>query len=249
MEIGKKLKEARMNAGLTQERVAETLFVSRQTVSNWENEKTYPDILSIIRLSDLYSISLDELLKGDTKMIEHLDDSTNVVKSNQKLLGAILLNIFLLLVLLIAAGLLPNSVYMIACVFCLAVMSAASLLTKTARGIGGDPGKTFFVVWPPAGAAPAVIGGGYAVYQLFRLAETDARCRGMKHPRLWGLLASSGSNQSGLLLYLIRRKNHPVLSLSEEEKGLIQRRKRKIGVGIAFLVAGAIMLIWGIVLL
>lgn len=63
MEIGKKLKEARMNAGLTQERVAETLFVSRQTVSNWENEKTYPDILSIIRLSDLYSISLDELLK------------------------------------------------------------------------------------------------------------------------------------------------------------------------------------------
>ena len=117
MEIGKKLKEARMNAGLTQERVAETLFVSRQTVSNWENEKTYPDILSIIRLSDLYSISLDELLKGDTKMIEHLDDSTNVVKSNQKLLGAILLNIFLLLVLLIAAGLLQNRVYMISCVF------------------------------------------------------------------------------------------------------------------------------------
>jgi len=41
MEIGKKLKEARMNAGLTQERVAETLFVSRQTVSNWENEVSH----------------------------------------------------------------------------------------------------------------------------------------------------------------------------------------------------------------
>ena len=99
------------------------------------------------------------------------------------------------------------------------------------------------------GAAPAGSGSGYAGYQLFRRAGTDARCRGRKHPRLWGLLASSGSNQSGLLLYLIRRKNHPVLSLSEEEKGLIQRRKRKIGVGIAFLVAGAVMLIWGIVLL
>lgn len=135
MEIGKKLKEARMNAGLTQERVAETLFVSRQTVSNWENEKTYPDILSIIRLSDLYSISLDELLKGDTKMIEHLDDSTNVVKSNQKLLGAILLNIFLLLVLLITAGLLQNSVYMIACVFCLAVMSSGYLLYQIVKRI------------------------------------------------------------------------------------------------------------------
>ena len=81
--------------------------------------------------------------------------------------------------------------------------------------------ENYLVVLAAAGAAAAVIGGGYAVYQLFRLAETDARCRGMKHPRLWGLLASSGSNQSGLLLYLIRRKNHPVLSLSEEEKGLI----------------------------
>ena len=109
--------------------------------------------------------------------------------------------------------------------------------------------ENYLVVLAAAGAAAAVIGGGYAVYQLFRLAETDARCRGMKHPRLWGLLASSGSNQSGLLLYLIRRKNHPVLSLSEEEKGLIQRRKRKIGVGIAFLVAGAVMLIWGFPLL
>ena len=99
--------------------------------------------------------------------------------------------------------------------------------------------ENYLVVLAAAGAAAAVIGGGYAVYQLFRLAETDARCRGMKHPRLWGLLASSGSNQSGLLLYLIGRRNHPVLSLSEEEKGLIQRRKRKIGVGIAFLVAGA----------
>ena len=109
--------------------------------------------------------------------------------------------------------------------------------------------ENYLVVLAAAGAAAAVIGGGYAIYQLFRLAETDARCRGMKHPRLWGLLASSGSNQSGLLLYLIGRRNHPVLSLSEEEKGLIQRRKRKIGEGIAFLVAGAVMLIWGIVLL
>ena len=83
--------------------------------------------------------------------------------------------------------------------------------------------ENYLVVLAAAGAAAAVIGSGYAVYQLFRLAETDARCRGMKHPRLWGLLASSGSNQSGLLLYLIGRRNHPVLSLSEEEKGLIQR--------------------------
>ena len=65
MEIGKKLKEARLNRDLTQEVIAEKLNVSRQTISNWENEKSYPDIISVIELSNLYSISLDDLLKGD----------------------------------------------------------------------------------------------------------------------------------------------------------------------------------------
>ena len=60
MEIGKKLKEARLNRDLTQEVIAEKLNVSRQTISNWENEKSYPDIISVIELSNLYSISLDE---------------------------------------------------------------------------------------------------------------------------------------------------------------------------------------------
>ena len=82
MEIGKKLKNARVQSGMTQENVAEKINVSRQTISNWENEKSYPDIISVIELSNLYSISLDVLLKGDEKMIEHLEESTNVVKSN-----------------------------------------------------------------------------------------------------------------------------------------------------------------------
>ena len=90
MEIGKKLKEARLNRDLTQEVIAEKLNVSRQTISNWENEKSYPDIISVIELSNLYSISLDDLLKGDDAMMEHLQESTNVVKSNQKLLRAII---------------------------------------------------------------------------------------------------------------------------------------------------------------
>ena len=76
MEIGKKLKEARLNRNLTQEVIAEKLNVSRQTISNWENEKSYPDIISVIELSNLYSISLDDLLKGDDAMMEHLQEST-----------------------------------------------------------------------------------------------------------------------------------------------------------------------------
>ncbi|MBQ8783376.1 MAG: helix-turn-helix transcriptional regulator [Clostridia bacterium] len=85
MDIGQKLKTARINCDLTQELVAEKIGVSRQTISNWENNKTYPDIVSVIALSDLYSVSLDSLLKEDKKMVEHLEKSTNVVKSRQKL--------------------------------------------------------------------------------------------------------------------------------------------------------------------
>lgn len=96
MEIGRKLKEARQMRGLTQENVAEKLNVSRQTISNWETEKFYPDILYVLQLSDLYQVSLDELLKGDERMIQHLEDSTNVVKSNQKILLAFICNICLL---------------------------------------------------------------------------------------------------------------------------------------------------------
>ncbi len=61
MEIGKKLKEARQICGLTQESVAEELNVSRQTISNWENDKTIIDSQSLIHLADFYQISLDEL--------------------------------------------------------------------------------------------------------------------------------------------------------------------------------------------
>lgn len=85
MEIGTKLKNARSNANLTQEDIAEKIGVSRQTVSNWENNKSYPDIISVIRLSDIYGISLDTLLKEDENMIKHLDESTNIVKSKNRL--------------------------------------------------------------------------------------------------------------------------------------------------------------------
>ena len=73
MEIEKKLKDVRMQAGLTQEQVAEKIMVSRQTVSNWENGKSLPDIVSIMSLSDLYQISIDELLKGDKRMKEKME--------------------------------------------------------------------------------------------------------------------------------------------------------------------------------
>ena len=83
MDIGSKLKTSRIKAGLTQETVAEKIGVSRQTISNWENNKSYPDIVNVISLSNLYSVSLDELLKEDKNMLQYLEESTNNVKSRQ----------------------------------------------------------------------------------------------------------------------------------------------------------------------
>jgi len=135
MEIGKKLKNARIEAGLTQEKAAEKIDVSSQTISNWENEKSYPDIISVIALSDLYSVSLDELLKGDQKMAEHLEESTNVVKSNKKLTGAILLNIILMILLIALNMLLPEGTYYLVIVFCVVIMSSSVLLYQIIRRI------------------------------------------------------------------------------------------------------------------
>lgn len=128
MEIGKKLKDARASSNLTQESVADKLNVSRQTISNWETEKSYPDIINVIELSDLYSISLDDLLKGDVKMIEHLKESTNVVKSNKQLIVAIAINIFLVVILGIIGILLPENIYYIVMVFSILVVSTAFLM-------------------------------------------------------------------------------------------------------------------------
>ncbi len=98
MDIGIKIKNARLKARLTQEQVAEALGISRQTISNWETGKTYPDIISVVKLSDLYNISLDHLLKEEKLMsnyLEYLEESTNVVRSKNKFSKLILIITYL----------------------------------------------------------------------------------------------------------------------------------------------------------
>ena len=88
MDIGSKIRKSRVDAKLTQEQAAEALGISRQTISNWENEKSYPDIVSVLKMSDLYQVSLDYLLKGESSMssyMDYLDESTNQVKSRRRL--------------------------------------------------------------------------------------------------------------------------------------------------------------------
>lgn len=127
MEIGKKLKEARISSGKTQEQVAGEIQVSRQTISNWETEKSYPDIVSVLRLSELYGVSLDVLLKGDDNMIRHLEESTNIVRSNQKVIGAILVNIFVIALLISLNIFVPDNVYFLVATFCTAIISSSVL--------------------------------------------------------------------------------------------------------------------------
>ena len=74
MKLETRLKQRRNTLQMTQEEVAEKIHVSRQTISNWENGRNLPDINSLILISEIYAISLDELMKGDPKMVKKLDE-------------------------------------------------------------------------------------------------------------------------------------------------------------------------------
>ncbi len=65
MEIGSKIKKYRERINLSQEELADKVYVSRQTISNWENHKSYPDINSLKLLSNIFNVSLDEFIKED----------------------------------------------------------------------------------------------------------------------------------------------------------------------------------------
>lgn len=81
MDIGKKLKEKRLEANYTQKDLAEILNVSRQTISSWEVGRTYPDLDVLIAISDLYNTPLDDLLKKDSEMTK---DITEKVKKSER---------------------------------------------------------------------------------------------------------------------------------------------------------------------
>ena len=83
--------------------------------------------MNVIDLSNLYSLSLDDLLKGDDKMIEHLEENTNIVKSNRKLIAAIMINVFARYSWHSICSCRDNQYYLIG-VFCFAIISSAALL-------------------------------------------------------------------------------------------------------------------------
>jgi len=73
MNLGKTILNIRKERNLTQEEFAQLFHVTRQTVSNWENEKSYPDLGTLVEISNQFSISLDKLIKEDAEMVKNID--------------------------------------------------------------------------------------------------------------------------------------------------------------------------------
>ena len=73
MNIGNQISAIRKEQQLTQEQFRSLFHVTRQTVSNWENEKSYPDLQMLIDISNQFEISLDTLIKEDSKMVKTID--------------------------------------------------------------------------------------------------------------------------------------------------------------------------------
>lgn len=98
MDISNQIKTRREAMGLSQEQLAEKLYVSRQTISNWERDKTYPDVQSLLMLSILFGTSIDTLVKGDVTVMEE------AIERDRKRMGTRMMRLAVLMLLLLAAA-------------------------------------------------------------------------------------------------------------------------------------------------
>lgn len=98
MDLGNKISQIRKEHNLTQEEFAEKYNVTRQTISNWENSKSYPDLNTLVQISDDFSVSLDVLLKEDKEMISSISKSQKDSKKYRSI--TIALGIFVGIILL-----------------------------------------------------------------------------------------------------------------------------------------------------
>ena len=83
MELNEQIKKYRTEMNISQEELAEKIYVTRQSISNWENGKTYPDIHSLLLLSSLFGISLDQLVKGDIEIMKEEIKKEETAKMNR----------------------------------------------------------------------------------------------------------------------------------------------------------------------
>ena len=124
MELGKRLKQSRTNKGFSQTNVADYLNISRQSISKWENGNSLPDLANLVRLSNYYEVSIDELLKENQELknkieaneleIEDKHQKLNFIRGiSQNDEGLILLGLSFLSFLISPLGLLISPILMI----------------------------------------------------------------------------------------------------------------------------------------
>lgn len=106
MELHTQIKKYRTDMNLSQEELAEKVYVTRQTISNWENNKSYPDIHSLLLLSSTFNISLDQLIKGDVKIMKAEISKSEIKRFNRD--GAI----FTILLVLSIVSAVPLTVFL-----------------------------------------------------------------------------------------------------------------------------------------
>lgn len=83
MDVGERIKKYREKQNLSQDELALKIFVSRQTISNWETNKSYPDIKSLIMLSNIFNVSLDDFVKGDIEKMRKSVTQEEIKKFNK----------------------------------------------------------------------------------------------------------------------------------------------------------------------
>ena len=83
MELNTQIRKYRAGMKLSQEELAEKVYVTRQTISNWENGKSYPDIHSLLLLGSLFNVSLDQLIKGDIEIMKEEIKEVEINKLNR----------------------------------------------------------------------------------------------------------------------------------------------------------------------
>lgn len=112
MEFHEKLQELRKSRGMTQEELAEALYVSRTAVSKWESGRGYPNLESLKEISNFFSISIDDLLSVDALFdIAENDRKTDLRKSCDFMLGIMDLCFVLLIILPLYPNAVGNHVY------------------------------------------------------------------------------------------------------------------------------------------
>ncbi len=82
MDVGMRIKKFRERQNISQDELALKIFVSRQTISNWETNKSYPDIKSLVMLSNIFNVSLDDFIKGDIVEMRKMVDNDKIKKFN-----------------------------------------------------------------------------------------------------------------------------------------------------------------------